>query len=78
MCNIEIEKAERNYKRFLSNTNELFNDEGGIDERINKRLLSDTNLICNSGIERAERLLTTETNLDCNCKSPIRTKSVEK
>jgi hypothetical protein len=65
----EIEKAERNYKRFLSNTNEYRSSEREGAERINKRLLSDANVMCNSETERIERLLTTEINLDYNSAS---------
>lgn len=65
------EKAESNYKRFLSDTNRYCNSEK--EERINKRLLvSDSEVICNNGIEMNEyinkRLLTTVTNEERNSK----------
>ncbi len=66
MCDNEIEKSERNYKRFLSDTDEYCKDEIKSVERINKRLLSDAKVICNREIEMTKRLLTTDTNFDCN------------
>lgn len=67
MC--DNERAERNYKRFLSDTNRYCSSEK--EERINKRLLvSDSEVACNNGIEMNEyineRLLTTVTNEDRN------------
>ena len=59
MCNSE--EAERNYKRFLSDTNKYCNTQK--EERINKRLLViDSEATCNNGIKMNERLFTTVAN----------------